>query len=64
MLIHKLQLCDSKPGTKMTALWDTAPCRIIEADLCLRGAYTLHFRGNEYNTCKKSGGDIGIGFTG
>jgi hypothetical protein len=32
---------------KITALWDTAPCSLVEVDRSLRGAYCLHHQGDD-----------------
>jgi hypothetical protein len=32
----------------MTAFWDTAPCSLVEVDRRFRGAYSLHYQGDEW----------------
>jgi hypothetical protein len=31
----------------MTAFWDIAPCSLVEVDRRFRGAYCLHYQGDE-----------------
>jgi hypothetical protein len=35
-------------GMKMIALWDVAPCSLVEVDRCSRGAYCLHHQGDHW----------------